>query len=239
MLRDAIIAATENMSRLYELSGGVDNDVEKGAFREFFVAQLIRPFVPAHFGVGSGVVVDSNGKQSRQTDVIIYDRRLLPPILLAGDRGIFPIDSVLRVIEVKSLLRASDYKTLIDAARYFCPPSSLDNPSGLAIAIPGRLKDEKGREQAIWPLYAVFAYKSDADRDEFERMEEQVPDGRKYISLIGVLNKGVWTVSLGQKSPYISNSPGEIGVTFLKMLLNRLEEAAKSRGEYRLQDWLK
>jgi hypothetical protein len=101
MLIKSISTYTTNMKNLYELSGGVEHDGEKGAFREFFLTQLIRPLIPYHFGVGSGVIQDSIGTQSRQTDVVIYDRRLLPPIFLAGDRGIFPIDSVLCVIEVQ------------------------------------------------------------------------------------------------------------------------------------------
>ena len=31
---------------MYELSGGVDHDGEMGAFREYFVAELLRPTLP-------------------------------------------------------------------------------------------------------------------------------------------------------------------------------------------------
>lgn len=234
MLQKAIEAATENMRRLYELSGGVEHDGEKGAFREFFIAQLIRPCIPAHFGVGSGIVVARNEQQSRQSDVIIYDRRLLPPILLAGDRGIFPIDNVLAVVEVKSILKASHYRTLVDAACRFFPPAP-DNPNGLPIATPGRINGEAGTTQTTWPLYAVFAYTADADKDEFERLEEQVPGGADRIRLIGVLDKGVWSQSGGTCLDF---DPEKNSVRFLKLLLNRIEETAGSRGRYRLQDWL-
>jgi hypothetical protein len=230
MLRDAIIAATENMARLYELSGGVAHDGEKGAFREFFLAELIRPFVPKHFGVGSGVIVDAYGHQSKQSDIVIYDHRLIPPILLSGDRGIFPIDSVLAVVEVKSTLKSSHYKTLVEAGRRVFPRNS-DNPDGLTIATPGTLDNN----QAIYPLYAVFAYTSDANRDEFERLEEQVSGGNYYIRLIGVLDKGVWSYSGGIQ---LSDNMGQNSVRFLTQLLNKIEDTAKSRGNYRLQDWL-
>ena len=234
MLRKAIIAAAENMVKLYELSGGVSHDGEKGAFREFFMAELIRPCVPKHFGVGSGVVVDTDGHQSRQSDIIIYDHRLMPPILLSGDRGVFPIDSVLVVIEVKSTLKSSDYKTLVDAGRRFAPKTS-DNPNGLTIATPGKLEHD-GKKQALYPLYAIFGYTSDATKkDEFERLEEQVPGGNYYIRLIGVLNKGVWSINDGVR---LNDNIGENAVMFLTLLLNKLEDTAKSRGDFRLQDWL-
>lgn len=234
MLRKAIVAAAENMAKLYELSGGVSHDGEKGAFREFFLAELIRPYVPSHFGVGSGVVVDADEHQSRQSDIVIYDHRLMPPILLSGNRGIFPIDSVLVVVEVKSTLKSSDYETLVDAGRRLAPKTS-DNPDGMTIRTPGKLECN-GNKQALYPLYAIFGYTSDAtEKDEFERLEEQVPGGNDYIRLIGVLNKGVWSANDGVR---LNNNIGENAVRFLTLLLNRLENTARTRGDFRLQDWL-
>ena len=90
----------------------------------------------------------------------------------------------------------------------------------------------------MYPLYAVFAYTSDSrDRDEFERLEQQVSGGRNFIRLIGVLDKGVWSNKEGVYFPTVPDS-GEISVKFLMYLLNRLEEVAESRGQYRLQEWL-
>ena len=237
MLRKAIEAATENMRRLYDLSGGVEHDGEKGAFREFFVAGLIRPLLPSQYGVGSGTVVSVSGKQSRQTDVIIHDRRSLPPIILAGQRGMFPVDSVLAVVEVKSTLKANHYCRLADAARHFLPPS-LD-PDGLEIAIPGQLASGADAPQAIWPLFSVFAYTSDAPKkSEFERLEEQVPEHNNAIRLIGVLDKGVWCFENEAWTEGRGERPADNAVRFFCSLLNQLERTAKSRGDYRLQDWL-
>lgn len=230
MLRDAIITAANNMSRLYELSGGISHKGEKGAFREYFMAELIRPCIPSHFGVGSGIVVDAYERQSKQSDIIIYDRRKMPPIMLRGDRGIFPIDCVLAVIEVKSILEARDYKDLVDAGRRFFP-NDKDNPNGLHIAIPGKLEDHN----TVYPLYAVFGYTADADRDELERLEEQVPGGSYYIRLICILDKGVWSMNDGVS---LNDNIGENAVRFLTSALNKLEDTAKSRGDFRLQDWL-
>lgn len=234
MLRKAIMAATKHMRDLYELSGGVEQDGEKGAFREFFVAQLIRPFVPPHFGIGSGIVMDFYERQSKQSDVIIYDHRLLPPILLAGDRGIFPVDSVLAVIEVKSCLKAFHYISLVDAARRISP-NTKDNPQGLHIQTEANTPDKR----TPYPLYAVFAYTSDArDKDEGSRLEEQVPNRSDFIKLICVLDKGIWSIKNGKWWKHSDVDMQNISVRFLLMLLNRLEEVAKTRGKYRLQDWI-
>ncbi len=230
MLKQAIENAAEHLHRSYELTGGVAHDGEKGAFREFFVAQLIRPLLPHQFAVGSGVVVAANGAQSRQTDVLIFDQRRLPPILLAGDRGLFPIDSVLAAIEVKSEIRASHYPQLADAARRLSPLSAT-NPSGMTIATPGTLANGV----TFYPLSAAFAYVSDAERDEFERLDEQSPGGSEFLRMVCVLNKGLWVHGKGvELSPDLKAN----AVRFILTLLNRLEEVADSRGAYRLADWL-
>lgn len=232
------MAALENMIKHYELSGGFTHDGEKGAFREFLIAEIIRPLMPLHFGVSSGIVVAADGRQSRQTDVIIYDRRLLPPILIAGDRGIFPIDSVLAVLEVKSVLKAGHYEGLVEASRRFCPPSK-ENPKGLTIVTPGTLRLEKDVPGTIWPLYAVFAYHSDAKQDELIRLRKRVRNHNDTIRLIGVLDKGVWSYENGEWRTHKSDSLTDNGIVFVKKFLNKLESTADSRGTFRLQDWLK
>jgi hypothetical protein len=235
MLQEAIKVATANMKELYELSGGVEHDGEKGAFREFFITQLIQPLIPIHFSVGSGVVVDWWGRQSRQSDVIIYDRRKLQPILLAGTRGLFPIDSVLAVIEVKSRLKATDYVNLVEAGRRFSPYSEIENPMGLLIKRAGILPEN----QAIYPAFAVFAYTSDAPKkDEGKRIEERTTANSHYIKLIGVLDKGVWSLENQQWKKHTDIGIEDVSARFLVMILNRLEDTARSRGDYRLQDWL-
>lgn len=132
-LRKIVDARIKHMGELYELAGGIEHDGEKGAFREFFVHELLRPLLPGHFGVGAGVVTDALGqRQSPQVDVIVYDRRRMPPLMLAGSSGIYPIDSVVAVCEVKSQLKATHYEQIGRAARHFVPPTT--DPLGLQMA---------------------------------------------------------------------------------------------------------
>ena len=232
ILRKAIEARANSMLEMYNLSGGVANDTEKGAFREFFLSALIQPLMPKQFGVGSGVVVDAEGRQSGQSDVVLYDTRRLPPVFLAGDRGVFPVDSVLAVVEVKSTLESRDYDQIVPASRrigLLCET----NPDGMRIATPGKGEDNT----TTYPLYAVFAYKSDARSDEVERLESRFAGGHDFVRLICVLDKGVWSASTPGE-PHLSASPSDNSVFFMHMLLNRLEEVASTRGDYRLQDWL-
>ncbi len=229
MLRRVIMNATEHLRSSYELSGGVEHDGEKGGFREFFLANFLKPLLPHQFGVGSGVVVDFNSQQSKQTDVIIYDRRKLPPLMLAGDRGLFPIDSVLCTIEVKSCLKAEHFGQLVDAAKLVASPHGV----GLRIATPGN----NPNGDTTYPLCAAFAYTSDARfKDEFARLEEQSPGGSEYLRVLCVLDKGIW---IQNAAPRLSPILGENATEFVLAIFNRLEDVSASRGQYRLQDWLR
>ena len=81
-----------------------------GEIREILVRELFRPLLPPNIGVGTGKLVDYKDTLSRQTDIILFDRSLAPPMMLNEHLGIFPIDSCLCVIEVKSTLTLAQLK---------------------------------------------------------------------------------------------------------------------------------
>jgi len=89
----------------------------RGRAREIFIRDLLRPFINPNFGICTGIVVDSEGRQSKQTDIIIYDKSLLPPILLTAEEGIIPCESTLATIEIKSKLTSEELKKSVINAR--------------------------------------------------------------------------------------------------------------------------
>jgi hypothetical protein len=88
----------------------------RGRIREILVGELFRPLAPADIGVGTGQVISSAGDTSAEQDVVIYDRRVLPPALFQGDMGVFPIESVVATVEVKTTLTAQELKSAHDSA---------------------------------------------------------------------------------------------------------------------------
>ncbi len=88
----------------------------KGQIREIVIRDLLRPLLPADVGIGTGEIISSTGETSPQQDVVIFDRAILPPITFEQSLGLFPIESVLYAIEVKSNLRVKDLKAAHDAA---------------------------------------------------------------------------------------------------------------------------
>ena len=103
----------ENISSLRNL----DQNSVKGQLREHFVTDVIEYFLTDQFGMGSGVIVNQRGIQSKQIDTIIYDTRILPPLIKKKDIGVFPAEHVLAVIETRSWLSKSVIREYNDSAK--------------------------------------------------------------------------------------------------------------------------
>lgn len=90
----------------------IEHSLGKGELRELFINELLNNWLTEQFSISTGFVVDINGNQSSQTDIIIYDNTLLPPFIKQLNLGVIPIETVLATIEVKSYL---DMVKLIDS----------------------------------------------------------------------------------------------------------------------------
>lgn len=86
----------------------------RGAARELFIKDFLMPFLPPAVGIGTGEIINHMGKCSKQIDVVLYNRGRLPAALVgSGDLGIFPWESVIATIEVKSKLDAKEVRSAI------------------------------------------------------------------------------------------------------------------------------
>jgi hypothetical protein len=80
----------------------LDQTTVKGRLKELFTSKVLSKFLTSQFGVGSGVIINQVGKISKQIDIIIYDTRILPPFIEEQNIGVYPVESVLAAIEVRS-----------------------------------------------------------------------------------------------------------------------------------------
>lgn len=81
-----------------------DHQPTKGAANERLLRELIKKFIPSRFGVGTGVVIDKKGNQSKQIDIIVYDKMNYPSLFSLTHFHFFPVDIVYAVIEVKTCM---------------------------------------------------------------------------------------------------------------------------------------
>jgi hypothetical protein len=59
--------------------------------------------------LATGILISNDDQQSAQQDIVVFDRRVLPPLLFQGP-AIIPIECALATIEVKSCLTAAELR---------------------------------------------------------------------------------------------------------------------------------
>lgn len=104
----------KNLTQRVKDLSDLGHKLTKGQLRELFVSGVLNSFLTNQFSTGSGIVINQQGEQSNQTDIVIYDNRILPPFIREQGVGVYPAESVLATIEVKSLLA---YRDILDADR--------------------------------------------------------------------------------------------------------------------------
>ena len=93
------------------------HDLTKGELKELFVGRILKSFLTTQFEVGSGIVINLEGGQSRQTDIVIYDNRIIPPFIKEQNLGIYCAESVIATIEIKTTLNKGELVGAEEAAK--------------------------------------------------------------------------------------------------------------------------
>lgn len=226
MFKRILDARIRDLWQFYEATGELNHPGEKGLLREMFVRRVLESLLPTHLGVGSGTVVDKWNQQSGQVDLLVYDKRRIPPLLEENGHGIYPMDAVLRVLEVKSTLRKRDLEQLRGLAWSFNP----DNDNGLKMAMTGNL--EGG--QINYPLVGLFAYSTD------------VRDIMASVESVGGMTSDSVMLCVAESGVYLSGGSRELPLpdvasttrTFMAFFLQAVESDAASRKNYSLIEWL-
>lgn len=209
----------------------------KGQVLEILIGQLFVPLLPSDVGVGSGHILCSyTGRQSRQIDIILYNKAILPPLLLDGNLGVFPIESVLYTIEVKTKLTARELQSAHKSAE------ELDKKFGYR---PGQ-KDADGKIQnhQIKKLHSiVFALNSDLKgmtATEAERYKKIYDGSLPWIRAICVAGKEYCFDSGERWISYKSDSNGAYDevLAFIGGVCNTYRDVAESRGTPLLGNYL-
>lgn len=169
---------------------GIDHFGLRGRIREIITEKLIKPILPPGVEIGTGKITDSLGHLSAETDIIIYSRRILPPLIYGHSTGLFPVEACVYSIEVKSLLTASELQDSLEktkklkALRYLHSfhPLNFLNPIG---------------PPSSFVIPALFAFSTDLDRDgisEIERYKkyDSDADSAPLIPVLCIPTRGYW-----------------------------------------------
>jgi hypothetical protein len=89
-------AEVDTFNRLVEHQG------EKGRENELSLVRLLEGLVPQRYGIGSGLLIDADGRYSKQMDIIVYDRSDEPALMAQTNQVLFPVENARLCIEVKT-----------------------------------------------------------------------------------------------------------------------------------------
>lgn len=181
----AVVGAMLKRSRtLNRLS----HQATKGEFRELLVAELLRFWLPSQCGLTSGVIINRNGQQSKQCDVVIYDNRLLPPFIFQQRPAMIPVETVLAAIEVKTKLT----KDHVDDALGWCDHmvANVVDPTEW----PGELR----------PMLCILGFQGDGKRElrrDNDETKTWLAAKAKNVQMIALVDQFSW-ISIAGKWGY-------------------------------------
>jgi hypothetical protein len=160
----------------------------KGAIREILIRDLFRPLLPSDVGIGTGQIATAVGKLSPQQDIIIYNRRILPPVLFEETIGIFPVESVLATVEVKTTLTAGTLRSAYKHAKIIQDYSYLSS---------GKIKEGEQStshnvKKAISTIFALSSDLAVGGKTELERFTKLYAGGDPPVRAICVSGRGYW-----------------------------------------------
>lgn len=164
----------------------------KGGANEETVRKFLRQYLPKTLDITTGILVDSEGGQSRQLDIIVCDSAKTPIFYQSGETRVIPIECAYAVIEVKAFLDKPEIEksyTNMLSVKSLTKKAYFDQ-KGVIISTHTLY----GREWDYWPIHHfVFAFDStgiDSVLDNLNTFQNS-NEIHKRIDTVCVLEKGV------------------------------------------------
>jgi hypothetical protein len=144
---------------------------EKGRANELTVVDFLANLLPSDLRLGGGVLIDPSGQQSRQCDVIVHQVAEHPQLFAQTAQFIFPIDTVVMTMEVK---------TTLDAAEVAKIGLNTASVRSMTRAVDPHMK----------PVVSVFAFSTSAGSATTLKWFESLPQDQQP-DLVCIVNPGV------------------------------------------------
>ena len=178
-LYNVIKSASKKMQIDFEeITSQIEHRPTKGDFREDIIKEFLRQYLPENFGVCKGLVIDTEGIQSKQQDILIYDKATTPRFLISETENILPIESIVATLEVKSSLNKIELLKSLD---------NIESVRGLAKNFLNK------KMNSPLPFGFIFAYSSQIPLEQVKVIYRDFfakTDKAKLPSAIILLDKG-------------------------------------------------
>ena len=96
----------------------VPHNSTKGTLNEQSLHRILTSFLPSRYSIGSGLVIDSSGKRSRQVDLVVFDEFHMSKLFRTTSQVLFPVETVFACIEVKTSVNKADLNEIAQENRY-------------------------------------------------------------------------------------------------------------------------
>lgn len=132
---------------------------EFGVYREAICKRFLRFFIPSKFEIHNGFLINSDNERSSQCDIVIFDSSSTPFIQSPDFQRFYPVQTVVSVGEVKSIMSKSEFKTAINKlANVKKMRCKIDNPIFLFRDLPGAQMYSDVYAPDIYPRDSIFTF---------------------------------------------------------------------------------
>lgn len=194
------------------LAKGLNHHGLAGQIREIALKNCVFPFLTHSYSCGNGKLIDTYGTISDQLDLVVYQKKAAPPIMFAHELGLFPVECVKYVFEVKSTINATEIR---DSLKKFNSVRQLRSYP--------RLAGEKQTYGEL-PSTVLFAFSSDISGNELDRYLKYDSEIYPSATVLCILGKGYWHWSEGWHGVINDGSLPEMAefATFITGFMNTL-----------------
>ena len=170
--------------QLEEVRETFKNSGNKGTGAEVILRDFVRSYLPRRFEIGHGEIIDSQGRRSKQSDlVIVTDDH--PFSFTADQPGLFFVEGVFAVGEIKSVLTSDEFTDAMEKAGKFreLKPAA----PGFKLIWGGNKSDGK-RFASDGAPYFLFAFESQLTIETiFHRLKAQT---KRSLDAVFILDRG-------------------------------------------------
>lgn len=182
----------------------------KGVARENEVRKKLENLLPSSVGVGSGCVIDHEGRVSKQQDVILYEKNICPVFSINNtpETSYYPCEGVIAIGEIKTSIG----KTEIEDC--FSKIESVKRLKRLAIKEPNQL----GSDVVVYRSFGNTTSFLCTEKEQFD--QENNPNDQIY----GFVLCGDFSVSVETLCNHISYQKNNIDKSYCPNIIVSLDK---------------
>lgn len=223
-LVDYCQGAVKALNAQYEMSNVLGHSVTAGSARERLIQDFLTAHLPDMTRIVSGVIIDSDGRRSKQQDIVLM-LRSMPRLPFASGHDLIFQEGAVATFEIKTQIMPST----LDAIAQNIESVKILVPSTFECIELGKLGWPPGRI-----LNAVITY-GGSDLDVIERKLIGLPTAGQpdvYFDLTkGILIKNDGTIlDKGVSGSYVQFNDAGVGLARLLTLLSRITGRLVMRG---------